>query len=71
MAENIHNFTQNQLREKTKRTVYEESIKQYLKITKSKAFQHRLDNNACKSLLNESATVQNLPVNSSNNSGSN
>ena len=65
MAENIHSFTQNQVREKTKRTVYEESIKQYLKTTKSKAFQHRLDNNACKSL-----TVQNVPVNSSDNSGS-
>ena len=63
MAENIQNFTQEQLLEKPKRTVYEESKKKYSKITKDKIFQYKLANTVCKCLVNESATIQNLPIN--------
>ena len=63
MAENIQNFTQEQLLEKPKRTVYEESMKKYSKITKDKIFQYKLANTVCKCLVNESATIQNLPIN--------
>lgn len=56
MAENIQNFTQEQLLEKPKRTVYEESKKKYSKIKK-------LANTVYQCLVNESATIQNLPIN--------
>ena len=63
MAENIQNFMQEQLLEKPKRTVYDESMKKYSKITKDKIFQYKLANTVCKCLVNESATIQNLPIN--------
>ena len=62
MAENIQIFTQEQLLEKPKRTVYEESMKKYSKITKDKIFQYKLANTVYQSLVNESATIQNLPI---------
>ena len=63
MEENIQNFTREQLLEKPKRTVYEESKKKYSKITKDKIFQYQLANTVYQCLLNESATKQNLPMN--------
>lgn len=63
MAENIQNFMQEQLLEKPKRTVYDESMKKYSKITKDKIFQYKLANTVYQSLVNESATIQNLPIN--------
>ena len=63
MAENIQIFTQEQLLEKPKRTVYEESKKKYSKITKNKIFQYKLANTVYQCLVNESATIQNLPIN--------
>ena len=63
MEENIQNFTREQLLEKPKRTVYEESKKKYSKITKDKIFQYQLANTMYQCLVNESATKQNLPMN--------
>ena len=57
MAENIQIFTQEQLLEKPKRTVYEESKKKYSKITKNKIFQYKLANTVYQCLVNE------LPIN--------
>ena len=63
MEENIQNFTREQLLEQPKRTVYEQSKKKYSKITKDKIFQYKLANTMCQCLVNESATIQNLPMN--------
>ena len=63
MEENIQNFTREQLLEQPKRMVYEESKKKYSKITKDKIFQYKLANTMCQCLVNESATIQNLPMN--------
>ena len=69
MAESNYSFTQEQLKE-TKYMVFEESKQRYSKITKSKTFEHMLDDNACKYLLNESLTVQNVPLTAGDNSES-
>ena len=62
MEENVQNFTREQLLEQPKRTVYEQSKKKYSKITRDKTFQYKLANTVCQCLVNESATIQNLPM---------
>ena len=63
MEVNIQNFTQEQLLEKPKRTVYEKSKKKYSKITKDKIFQYKLANTVYQCVVNESAAIQKLPMN--------
>ena len=63
MEENIQNSTREQLVRQPKRTVYEQSKKKYSKITKDKIFQYKLANTMYQCLVNESATIQNLPMN--------
>ena len=61
---NNHSFTLEQLAQQKKtRTVYDESKKNYSKMTKSKTFQVEQPNTDSTTSTNESVTMQNLTVN--------